>query len=77
MPTAGGLWRLFVVDQGTIDEAYMSIWLACKAVLLAALILVTIPFVVCLFLALWGNSFVFVVDKESWLAKYVGHFQQG
>ncbi|MEI7580682.1 MAG: hypothetical protein WCJ17_02690 [bacterium] len=47
----------------------MSIWLILKAAVLAALILVTIPFVLCLFLALWGKSFVLVVEKDSWLAK--------
>ncbi len=50
----------------------MSIWLACKALVLTAVILVTIPFVVCLFLALWGNSFVLAVDKDSWLARLYG-----
>ncbi|MDQ5890986.1 MAG: hypothetical protein QG604_860 [Candidatus Dependentiae bacterium] len=47
----------------------MSIWLMCKAVVLAAVILVTIPFVFCLFLALWGNSFALVIDKDSQLAR--------
>jgi len=48
----------------------MSIWLLCKAVVLAAVILVTIPFVICLFIALWGNSFALAVDKDSWLARF-------
>jgi len=61
--------RLFVLSQGIINGAYMSIWLIIKAAVLAALILVTIPFVLCLFLAFWGKSFVLVVEKDSWLAK--------
>jgi len=63
------LKRLFVLHQGIINGAYMSIWLILKAAVLAALILVTIPFALCLVLALWGKSFVLVVEKDSWLAK--------
>jgi hypothetical protein len=47
----------------------MSIWLIVKAAVLAALVLVTIPFALCLFFALWGKSFVLVIEKDSWLAR--------
>jgi len=47
----------------------MSIWLICKAVLLAVVVLLTIPFAICLFLALWGKSFALVLERDCWLAR--------
>jgi len=41
----------------------------CKAVFLAVIVLITIPFAICLFLALWGKSFALVLDKDCWLAR--------
>jgi len=47
----------------------MSIWLICKAVLLAVIVLLTIPFAICLFLAIWGKSFALVLDRDCWLVR--------
>ncbi len=47
----------------------MSIWLMCKAVFLAVIVLITIPFAVCLCLAFWGKNFALVLDKDCWLAR--------
>ena len=55
----------------------MSIWLICKAVLLAVVVLLTIPFAVCLFLALWGKSFALVVERDCWLARIRVPFFRG
>ena len=41
----------------------MSIGLGCKAVVLTAVILVTVPFVLWFFFGLWGSRVVLVVDK--------------
>gem|GEM_PF-4896490 len=54
----------------------MSIWLVCKAVLLAVMVLVTIPLVLFLFIPLWGGSCLLVVERDSWLAKVKQPFVQ-